>query len=444
MRNRLDQFNQAARKQLTREAYLDLTGAELTPSLYEAPDFVPHGEPEQLDGYTRQKVSIRLFSDDEAARNHPEISVLQDAVREGKQVEDMIFNLPASDETLTEALVKYLDTAGKLIEDIQYGGRPYSYDDLKQLKAVGYAAYPDKEKFTRIPSLIENVLDKTLRFYTHTEAYILTPDNLQPGETRPAILMHHQHNAEYDLGKGEPAGVCAGAAPNQATGVDLVKQGYIVVAHDLPGFESRQHPVRTGLQWERWRSHGMEQAGNTLLGMHLEEGIKMVSFAESLPQVDKTRIGAYGHSLGSWVTANLAVIDDRIKVAVTNCGFPTVLGMNRFPAQYHCEPHSIPGIRNYANDYGGIFAVRETPLRLHMNFGGSDVLNNDYDLVAGEIREVVAANPQGGLKPTFFVDPLTTHKNTPAMLERTLATFGEVLGNFGPRPAPQAEPVVAP
>ncbi len=47
---------------------------------------------------------------------------------------------------------------------------------------------------------------------------------------------------------------------------------------------------------------------------------RAISFLEQQPEVDATRIGAHGHSMGGKLTTNLAGIDKRIKAAVPSCG----------------------------------------------------------------------------------------------------------------------------
>ena len=46
---------------------------------------------------------------------------------------------------------------------------------------------------------------------------------------------------------------------------------------------------------------------------------RAITFLEQQPEVDATRIGAHGHSMGGKLTTNLAGIDPRIKAAVPSC-----------------------------------------------------------------------------------------------------------------------------
>ena len=47
---------------------------------------------------------------------------------------------------------------------------------------------------------------------------------------------------------------------------------------------------------------------------------RAITFLEQQPEVDTSRIGAHGHSMGGKLTTNLAGIDKRIKAAVPSCG----------------------------------------------------------------------------------------------------------------------------
>jgi len=47
---------------------------------------------------------------------------------------------------------------------------------------------------------------------------------------------------------------------------------------------------------------------------------RAITFLEKQPEVDATRVGAHGHSMGGKLTTDLAGIDQRIKAAVPSCG----------------------------------------------------------------------------------------------------------------------------
>ena len=49
--------------------------------------------------------------------------------------------------------------------------------------------------------------------------------------------------------------------------------------------------------------------------------MRAVDLLQSLPEVDGTRIGCIGHSLGGHNSLFVAAFDPRLKVIVTSCGF---------------------------------------------------------------------------------------------------------------------------
>ncbi len=64
----------------------------------------------------------------------------------------------------------------------------------------------------------------------------------------------------------------------------------------------------------------VESPRNSNWFLVLMAGRRAITFLEQQPEVDATRIGAHGHSMGGKLTTNLAGIDQRIKAAVPSCG----------------------------------------------------------------------------------------------------------------------------
>lgn len=395
---------------LTGEKYNELLGGVVLDACDTEPELL---KIEQMQDHTRETVRLRLLSDVAAHQEHPELSFL-------KNLSD---DLAAADLTDLKAIQSLFKKVALLDERIQYsfGNPPFLTHELRDISAV-------LEKFSVEDAIdyVQGLYDKTLNMYTHTEAFVLKPNGMQLGEKRPVVIVSHQHNAQYKTGKSETVGIEIEGQGNpiHATANDLVKQGYIVIAYDQLGFESRQHPVRAGLTWERWRSNGLENEGKTLLRNYISDTMRVVDYAVSRPDVDAEKVGTYGHSLGSWVTVNHAMLDNRVKVAVGNCGFPTVDGLNTYPEEYHCEPHSIPGIHRHGG-FEAVFQVRQAPLVLHMNFGGLDVLNIEGEKVSDAAKAAFAGKP--GFEFTSFIDEFAAHTNSPEMQKCTLATFQQAL-----------------
>ena len=167
-------------------------------------------------------------------------------------------------------------------------------------------------------------------------AYLFLPRNLT-GKA-PAMLCLHQTTA---IGKGEPAGV--DGLPNLHYALELAQRGYVTLAPDYPNFGDYQFDPY---------AHGYVSA--TMKGIFNHR--RALDLLQSLPEVDPNRLGCLGHSLGGHNTLFLAAFDERVKVAVTSCGFtyfPKYYGgdlagwshqgyMPRILDLYHCNPAEMP------------------------------------------------------------------------------------------------------
>jgi cephalosporin-C deacetylase-like acetyl esterase len=183
-------------------------------------------------------------------------------------------------------------------------------------------------------------------------AYLLVPKTLK--EKNPAIIAPHQHNEEFQVGKSEVAGLTRNSTYHY--GLDLCLRGYVVLCPDHLGFEDRRPPgyIRyenhylEGMNYERYIFCKYILKGSSLQAKYLSDLVRGVDLLESLPYVDNKRIGVIGHSLGGQEALWLAWYDDRIKVAVSSCGFSQIKniirdGINHNYAMYsfgflkHCD-----------------------------------------------------------------------------------------------------------
>jgi dienelactone hydrolase len=143
-------------------------------------------------------------------------------------------------------------------------------------------------------------------------AYLLLPKPKQQGGKIPAVLCLHQTTP---TGKASPAGLSDRAELHYA--LELAQRGYATLAPDYPYFgdSKNANPYKQG-----YVSATMKGIWNHM---------RAIDLLLSLPQVDRDRIGAIGHSLGGHNALFVSAFDPRIKAAVTNCGF------NAFPKYYN-------------------------------------------------------------------------------------------------------------
>jgi dienelactone hydrolase len=162
--------------------------------------------------------------------------------------------------------------------------------------------------------------------------WLLVPQGIGPF---PAVVANHQTVSD---GKDEPVGL-GGAHYQLNFGPFLASRGFVVAAADswgagerlAPGSERAYDTSARDLKEPRW----------SLLGQRLHDHLRVVDYLETLPFVDRDRIGAIGHSLGGESTAVLAALDDRIRVAVLSCGFTLMRSLDNAADIYTAKGNAI-------------------------------------------------------------------------------------------------------
>ncbi|MBA4385651.1 MAG: hypothetical protein C0410_13010 [Anaerolinea sp.] len=141
-------------------------------------------------------------------------------------------------------------------------------------------------------------------------SYLLRPkDFIKPA---PAILALHQ-TVKY--GKDEVVGL--NGYPDFAYGHELAKRGYIVLAPDNLTAGERIYPVKECFDSSPFYE---QYPGWSMVGKNLEDSKSAIDVLYTLDFVDKDRVGVIGHSLGGHNSIFAAALDERIKVAISNCG----------------------------------------------------------------------------------------------------------------------------
>ena len=184
-------------------------------------------------------------------------------------------------------------------------------------------------------------------------AFRLTPLGSGPF---PGLVVYHQHNDQWHLGKSEVAGLAGESL--QSFGPALARRGFVVLAPDAIGFEDRR---RTGCGREP-RTDDREQyynemayrlvQGRLLMSAVLADAAAAVTVLARNDLVDNERIGALGHSMGGHTVLFSAALDERVAFACASgatCGYRA-----RIAAGSHIEPAQlIPGILAIA-DFDGL------------------------------------------------------------------------------------------
>ncbi len=142
------------------------------------------------------------------------------------------------------------------------------------------------------------------------EGYLLLPPGMQSGAPpRPGIVAFHATTtATIDA----IAGVSGPEAAH--LGWKLASRGSVVFCprcflwQDVPSLD------------EAVRRHRQRHPQALGMAKMLYDAMRAVDVLESLPEVDRNRIGAVGHSLGAKETLYLAAFDERVQAAVASEG----------------------------------------------------------------------------------------------------------------------------
>jgi dienelactone hydrolase len=168
-------------------------------------------------------------------------------------------------------------------------------------------------------------------------AYLLTPAGLKEGEKRPAVVVFHQTTADT---LKEPVGL--GKKPELALALHLVKRGYVTLSPEC-------FIMKDGGPGAQAAALEKRKPGWTGLGKMTFDASRCVDFLETLPEVDRARVGCAGHSLGAKEVLYAMAFEPRYKVGVFNEGGIGLRMSNWTDAWYLTEkmkPH-VPAMEHH-------------------------------------------------------------------------------------------------
>jgi dienelactone hydrolase len=199
--------------------------------------------------------------------------------------------------------------------------------------------------------VLEDHVRQHIRIHSEADgwipAYILLPKDLSPnGKPRPAMICLHQTVAQ---GKEEQCGIQGD--PEMAFALELVRRGYVCIAPDAIGFGER---IPDGTQpYHDSLTFYQKHPGWSFLGKMAWDIGRVVDYLETLPYVDRTRIGSIGHSHGAYGTLTAAALEPRIAACVASCGF-TTFRSDPHPERWSHLTALVPQLGFYLPDVASI------------------------------------------------------------------------------------------
>lgn len=236
----------------------------------------------------------------------------------------------------------------------------------------------------------------------------------------PAILYLHAHGGRYDIGAGE---LLEGRPALQSPlGPALAAMGFVTLAIDMPCFGARASVTESAL------SKALLWRGRSLAGQMLGEQAAALDWLAARDDVDASRIGAFGISMGATFGYWLAAVEPRIACVAHLCCYADFGALIETGAhEGHGIYLTIPGLLDVASN--GEIAGLVAPRPQLICIGDVDPLTPPaaVDIALAQTRAAYAA---AGAADRLFLhrEKETGHCETPAMRRAVLAFLADQLG----------------
>jgi dienelactone hydrolase len=252
---------------------------------------------------------------------------------------------------------------------------------------------------------IEKVLIETLPGY-YLGGNLYRPLKAAPPEGFPAVLSPHGH---WNYGRLEHTDI----ASVPARCINLARQGYVVFAYDMVGYDDTvqtPHDFGDTPEEQLWAFGPLQ--------LQLWNSIRALDFMESLPGVNRGRIGITGASGGATQTMMLQAVDDRIQ-------FSAPANMVSFLMQGGSLCENAPGLRLDTNNVE--IASMMAPKPMIMSAATGDWTRNMEKEEYPAVRAIYDLYGKADNLAYFYQD--APHNYNRPNREATYAFFGKhVLG----------------
>ena len=206
--------------------------------------------------------------------------------------------------------------------------------------------------------------------YSRISAYLLIPEGKGPF---PAMNMLHDHGGHLYIGKEKmirPFDVDTAVVNDadrwaeklydgQYAGDYFARNGYVVFSADAPMWGERGREEGVDRSKYDIICGNMMMLGRDLSAFMTYDDITGTEFLASLPEVDKSRIGCMGCSMGAYRAWMLAALSDKIAAAASICWMTTTdvqMSVKDKKREYGGFANCIPALRQWL-DYPHIASI---------------------------------------------------------------------------------------
>jgi dienelactone hydrolase len=270
---------------------------------------------------------------------------------------------------------------------------------LGEVPAAPPALAPQTIETVDLGDLVREKVTYAVEEGERVPAYLFIP---KPGGVRrPAILCHHQHGGQYDVGKDGPAGI--GSTPDQHYAIELARRGYVTIVPDALCFGERGDAKGKlqGQNYERFEGLYRLLANKTLQGKYVWDARRAIDYLETRPEVDATRIGMVGHSLGGQETLYVTAMDTRIKAAASSCGFASIESLVRDRINHNFAMF-VPGLADHGGPGAVLALVAPRPFLVAARTDDTISPRDGIEQVVAEARRAYDAQGAGDRLGTFY------------------------------------------
>lgn len=238
------------------------------------------------------------------------------------------------------------------------------------------------------------------------------------GRPLPAILYGHSHGGGYEIGAGEL--LDGREYLVDPLGPVFARAGYVTLCIDMPVFGER------AIVSEGYAAKARLWHGKSLFGQMLSDHAAALSYLVGRADVDASRIGAFGISMGCVLSYWLAALDERIAAVAHLCCFADFRTMIELDAHDgHGIYLTVPGLLREAD--GGSIAALISPRPQLVCIGEADHLTPP-EAVARAWNELEPAYLRHPDQLQLVSEPGSGHCETPRMRQAALAFFERHLG----------------